>query len=90
MGWSYCLPTGVAGYIIHNHLDPETGALTRNIEQGDARGFGMLITYFYIVYFAVLLIHRERRDEQDCKKKYGSDWNRYTKIVPSRIVPYIY
>lgn len=53
-------------------------------------GFGSPIPYFYVAYFAVLLVHRERRDEAKCKAKYGEDWDRYTKIVPYRIVPGVY
>ena len=33
-------------------------------------GFNTPITYFYVIYFAVLLIHRERRDDEACEKKY--------------------
>ena len=36
-------------------------------------GFSTPITYFYVIYFAVLLIHRERRDDEACHKKYVSD-----------------
>lgn len=32
-------------------------------------GFDTPITYFYVIYFAVLLIHRQRRDDEACKKK---------------------
>jgi hypothetical protein len=32
-------------------------------------GFDTPITYFYLVYFAVLLIHRQRRDDEACHKK---------------------
>ncbi|KAI0754892.1 ERG4/ERG24 ergosterol biosynthesis protein [Daedaleopsis nitida] len=53
-------------------------------------GFSTPITYFYAVYFAALLMHRERRDDEACRKKYGGDWYRYKKLVPWRIVPYIY
>ena len=72
-------------------------------------GFETPITYFYVVYFAVLLIHRQRRDDEACAKKYvgsifffkmslicvinpryGEDWAKYKKLVPYRIVPYIY
>lgn len=83
MSWSYCLPTGIAGYVVVNHSNLE-------VVPGEARGWGMLITYFYMIYFAVLLIHREGRDEEKCRKKYGKDWDAYCKKVPSRIVPYIY
>jgi len=53
-------------------------------------GFNTPITYFYVVYFAVLLIHRQRRDDEACHQKYGDDWKTYTKLVPYRIIPYIY
>ena len=104
MAWSYSLPTGVAGYLIQHQNttsplsggNPPEGGLflgepaSAQVVQGNARGWGMLITYFYVLYFAVLLIHRERRDEEKCKKKYGKDWEEYKKLVPWRIVPYIY
>jgi len=48
------------------------------------------ITYFYIIYFIVLLVHRERRDDHKCQVKYGKDWDTYQKLVPYRIIPYIY
>jgi len=32
-------------------------------------GFETPVTYFYVVYFAVLLIHRQRRDDENCAKK---------------------
>jgi len=62
----------------------------REVVQGEAKGWGMLITYFYILYFAILLIHRERRDDEKCHRKYGKDWEEYRKIVRSRIIPGIY
>ncbi|KAJ7475931.1 ERG4/ERG24 ergosterol biosynthesis protein [Mycena latifolia] len=52
--------------------------------------FSTPITYFYVTYFIVLLIHRQRRDDEMCEKKYGKDWKKYMKIVPYRIVPYVY
>ncbi|PPQ63915.1 hypothetical protein CVT24_010312 [Panaeolus cyanescens] len=53
-------------------------------------GFNTPITYFYAIYFAVLLIHRQLRDEEACELKYGKDWEKYTKLVPYRIIRYIY
>jgi Delta14-sterol reductase len=67
-----------------------TGNVTKEVVRGDAQGWGMIFTYFYILYFAVLLIHRERRDEEKCKRKYGADWDKYTSKVTSRIVPGLY
>lgn len=53
-------------------------------------GFNHILPYFYIIYFTCLLIHREARDEHQCRKKYGVAWNKYRQLVPYRIVPYIY
>jgi len=50
-------------------------------------GFDHVIPYFYAIYFAVLLIHRARRDELACRAKYGDDWARYKRKVPSVFIP---
>jgi len=78
---------------------PEGGAFIRNdrslrggveVVPGEAKGWGMLITYFYMAYFAVLLVHRELRDEEKCRKKYGKDWEEYCRRVRWKIIPGIY
>ena len=48
------------------------------------------LPYFYVSYFAVLLIHRQLRDEHHCRAKYGMDWDRYCQAVPWRLIPKIY
>jgi steroid 5-alpha reductase family enzyme len=53
-------------------------------------GFQSLLPYFYPIYFAGLLIHRERRDHERCAAKYGEDWERYCRRVRWRIVPGLY
>lgn len=92
--WPYCLPTGLAGYQILSAGSQAEGAHVmhdgREVIQGEAKGWGMLITYFYILYFAILLIHRDGRDDEKCFRKYGEDWQKYKKIVRYRIVPGIY
>ncbi|HXV37161.1 MAG TPA: DUF1295 domain-containing protein [Myxococcota bacterium] len=55
-----------------------------------ACGFGSLLPYFYPIYFALLLAHRERRDHHRCEIKYGEDWQRYCRRVRWRIVPGLY
>jgi steroid 5-alpha reductase family enzyme len=55
-----------------------------------ACGFGSLLPYFYPIYFALLLAHRERRDHRRCEIKYGEDWQRYCSRVRWRIVPGLY
>lgn len=104
MSWAYCLPTGIAGYLVqHSSVAPSSGqsladgsyiykgpSVHTEVVPGAAKGWGMAITYFYIVYFAVLLVHRELRDEEKCIRKYGDDWKRYREIVKYRIIPGIY
>lgn len=97
--WPYSLPTGVAGYQI---LTAGTGfadagldgafkmADGREVVQGEARGWAIPITYFYVLYFAILLIHRDRRDDEKCARKYGDDWDKYKQIVRWRILPGVY
>ncbi|MSP60853.1 MAG: hypothetical protein EXR72_11020 [Myxococcales bacterium] len=53
-------------------------------------GFGNLLPYFYIIYFTILLVHRERRDHVTCAAKYGKDWEDYCAKVRWRIVPGVY
>jgi protein-S-isoprenylcysteine O-methyltransferase Ste14 len=53
-------------------------------------GFHTPVTYFYITYFTILLVHRERRDHDMCAFRYGSDWDAYCKKVPHRIIPGVY
>jgi delta14-sterol reductase/lamin-B receptor len=48
------------------------------------------VTYYYPFYFAILLWHRELRDEHKCSHKYGKSWAEYCKKVPYRIIPYVY
>ncbi|XP_019647863.1 PREDICTED: delta(14)-sterol reductase-like [Branchiostoma belcheri] len=53
-------------------------------------GFNHIVPYFYVIYFTILLIHRERRDHLVCQKKYGAAWDKYCERVKYRIFPYIY
>ncbi|CAH1759757.1 1649_t:CDS:2 [Entrophospora sp. SA101] len=53
-------------------------------------GYDDIFPYFYVVYFGVLLIHRELRDEEKCRKKYKKDWDKYCEIVRWRIIPGVY
>lgn len=53
-------------------------------------GFSTFLTYYYVCYFAGLLIHRQQRDEAKCSAKYGQQWEEYKEKVPYKIVPYIY
>ena len=91
----FSLPTGLAGYTV---LPAESAVVSeafkmldgREVVQGEARGWGTLFTYFYVLYFATLLVHREMRDDALCAKKYGEDWKEYKRIVRWRILPGVY
>ncbi|CCC71926.1 hypothetical protein NCAS_0I02580 [Naumovozyma castellii] len=48
------------------------------------------LTYYYSLYFATLLLHRQQRDEEKCHEKYGKDWEEYQRKVPYKIIPYVY
>lgn len=48
---------------------PSRGDLLMALAWSLPTGFNTPITYFYVVYFAVLLIHRQRRDDEACEKK---------------------
>ncbi|KAK6465463.1 ergosterol biosynthesis ERG4/ERG24 [Scheffersomyces coipomensis] len=53
-------------------------------------GFQTPLTYFYVIYFGTLLLHRQTRDEAKCKAKYGKQWEEYESKVPYKIIPYVY
>lgn len=87
MSWAYCLPTLAAGYkLTPSVMYPGTRLVTT---EGVA-GYATPVTYFYLLYFAILLVHRESRDEEKCRRKYGKDWDKYCEIVRWRIWPGIY
>lgn len=54
-------------------------------------GSRSLIPYFHPLYFGILLIHRQLRDEAQMREKYGeADWCTFCHYVPYRLIPYIY
>ncbi|KAG9347578.1 hypothetical protein JZ751_005147 [Albula glossodonta] len=53
-------------------------------------GFTHILPYYYVIYFTILLIHRDARDEKQCRKKYGSAWDEYCREVRYRIIPGVY
>ncbi|OIV90365.1 hypothetical protein TanjilG_19774 [Lupinus angustifolius] len=53
-------------------------------------GISSPVPYFYPIYLLILLIWRERRDEARCAEKYKEIWAQYSKLVPWRILPYVY
>uniref|UniRef100_A0A8C9WJ49 Delta(14)-sterol reductase LBR n=1 Tax=Scleropages formosus TaxID=113540 RepID=A0A8C9WJ49_SCLFO len=81
------LVSGLWGFVRHpNYLGDLIMALAWSLPCG----FSHILPYFYIVYFTCLLIHRDARDEKQCRRKYGSAWNEYCRQVRYRIFPGIY
>ncbi|XP_064407807.1 delta(14)-sterol reductase TM7SF2 [Latimeria chalumnae] len=81
------LVAGWWGFVRHpNYLGDLIMALAWSLPCGLTH----LLPYFYVIYFTVLLIHREARDEEQCLRKYGLSWQQYCKRVPYRIFPYLY
>ena len=92
----FSLPTGIAGYLIYPAGSIVAASQSfqmidgRKVVQGEAQGWGIIFTYFYVLYFAILLMHRERRDDAMCAAKYGEDWEKYRRAVRWRILPWVY
>ncbi|XP_062870099.1 delta(14)-sterol reductase TM7SF2 [Trichomycterus rosablanca] len=81
------LVSGWWGFVRHpNYLGDLLMALAWSLPCG----FSHILPYFYVLYFGVLLVHREARDEHQCRMKYGAAWQKYCSRVPYRIVPYVY
>lgn len=53
-------------------------------------GFSHLLPWYYMIYFVILLVHRDARDMSECRRKYGSVWDEYCRTVPYRIIPGVY
>jgi protein-S-isoprenylcysteine O-methyltransferase Ste14 len=75
---------GVARHL--NYLGDWIMALAWCLPVGSAHP----LPWFYLVYFTILLVHRERRDHEVCLSKYGTAWETYCRKVPWRIVPGVY
>jgi len=48
------------------------------------------VPWLYPIYYVVLLFPRQWDDDKRCASKYGALWEEYLKIVPYKIIPYIY
>lgn len=81
------LVSGWWGFVRHpNYLGDLIMALAWSLPCG----FNHILPYFYVIYFAVLLVHREARDERQCRRKYGLAWDKYCRRVPYRMLPHVY
>lgn len=53
-------------------------------------GFNHLLPWYYMIYFIILLVHRDSRDMNECRRKYGLAWDEYCRTVRYRIIPRVY
>jgi 7-dehydrocholesterol reductase len=81
------LTSGWWGYSRHFHYIPE---ILLSLCWALPAGLASIFPYIYTIYLVVLLLERSFRDEERCRKKYGEDWKKYCRIVPYKIIPYIY
>eukprot|EP01063_Lacrimia_lanifica_P006315 TRINITY_DN13819_c0_g1_i2.p1 TRINITY_DN13819_c0_g1~~TRINITY_DN13819_c0_g1_i2.p1 ORF type:complete len:422 (+),score=188.71 TRINITY_DN13819_c0_g1_i2:45-1310(+) len=67
-----------------------TGDWLNGLSWSMATGTASIITYFYPIYFAVLLVHRAMRDDHMCTQKYGVKvWSEFKRRVPYVFIPYV-
>jgi len=81
------LCSGWWGLATHWHYVPE---ILVAFFQAVPAGIHSLVPYLYTIFLTGLLVHRVGRDELRCSHKYGKYWEEYRKIVPHRLIPFIY
>jgi len=52
--------------------------------------FSHALPFFYIFNMCVLLLWRIERDHTRCKQKYKEKWDEYCRLVPYKLIPYVY
>ncbi|KAK9809170.1 hypothetical protein WJX72_010602 [[Myrmecia] bisecta] len=48
------------------------------------------LPYFYVFFLTLLLTDRAFRDDVRCGAKYGEYWQQYRKLVPAKMIPFIF
>lgn len=84
---SLLLTSGWWGLARHFHYLPEILAA---FFWSMPAGFAHALPYFYVFFLTLLLTDRAFRDDVRCLSKYGAYWKQYTKLVPYKMIPYIF
>lgn len=86
----YCL-SGWWQFGRNIHYVPELlSCLIWSLPAGYPNNVTNLIPYIYFGYLFILLIHRIYRLEESCDQKYGAEYSEYKKLVPYRLIPYVF
>ncbi|MEQ2161526.1 hypothetical protein GOODEAATRI_010458, partial [Goodea atripinnis] len=84
------LVSGWWGVVRHpNYLGDLIMALAWSLPCGECTSLHLL-PWYYMIYFIILLVHRDSRDMNECRRKYGSAWDKYCRTVRYRIIPHVY
>jgi len=81
------LASGFWGISRHFHYIPEILAA---FFWSSPMRHGLVLPYFYVIFLTILLFDRATRDDRKCTEKYGPFWDEYCKLVPYRIIPYVF
>lgn len=84
---SLLLYSGYWGLSRHFHYVPE---LTMAVIWTLPAGTQCILAWLYFAFLFCLLVDRSNRDEGKCNAKYGKYWVEYRKLVPYKILPYVY
>lgn len=84
---SLLLASGWWGLSRHFHYLPEILAA---FAWSAPAGFEHATAYIYVLFLVGLLTDRAYRDEERCAAKYGRYYDQYKKLVPWKIVPFIF
>lgn len=82
---SLLLLTGWWSISRHFHYVPEI--LAAFFWSVPALNTNFIAPYFYLTFLTILLVDRAFRDDDRCRRKYGTYWDTYCKEVPYKIVP---
>jgi len=52
--------------------------------------FFSLLPFINGIFLTAVTVQREGRDHRWCKAKYGADWDEYCRLVPHKMIPYVY
>jgi delta24(24(1))-sterol reductase len=80
----------IDGWFAYCRKPHYTADVTMALLWGLICGFDSYIPYFYFLFFFGMIVHRNHRDIERCRRKYKQDWVRYCEKVPYAFIPYVY